>query len=50
MVKKISPGLHIFTAQYPQDAFYADLSFGLVVIKAVPERERGNLEQVQVVH
>jgi Glycosyl hydrolases family 28 len=35
-IKHISPGLHIFTAQYPKDSFYATLNFGSVVIYASP--------------
>jgi polygalacturonase len=37
-IKHISPGLHIFTAQYPKDSFYATLNFGSVVIYASPRR------------
>jgi polygalacturonase len=35
-IQHLSPGLHIFTAQYPKDAYYASLNFGLVVIYALP--------------
>jgi hypothetical protein len=35
-IKKLSPGLHIFTAQYPKDAFYATLNFGQVMVYVSP--------------
>jgi hypothetical protein len=33
-IKNISPGMHVYTAQYPKDQFYAALNFGLVVVYA----------------
>jgi polygalacturonase len=34
-INHVAPGLHIFTAVYPKDAFYSDLNFGLVAVKVV---------------
>jgi polygalacturonase len=36
-INRITPGWHIYTAQYPKDAFYSNLSFGPVVVKVAQE-------------
>jgi hypothetical protein len=33
-VKQLAPGLHIFTAKYPEDSYYGTLNFGLVLVYA----------------
>jgi polygalacturonase len=36
-IDRIAPGWHIYTAQYPKDAFYSNLNFGLIVVYATPQ-------------
>jgi polygalacturonase len=35
-IEHIAPGWHRYTAEYPKDAFYSNLDFGLVLVYAAP--------------